>query len=411
MGFIPGKKYLEQEAEWICTTEAAKLKVKNDLNSELSFYFDYTARFYNTLNRVQLKEIGEKGIDAWEDLIFKNSRKQKEYFEAITKAGLKDDNLKQDLLSQIKFNYFTLLLDYSCNNALTSHTVPAIKIPSLMLEKLPNPDPLYSSLLKYSWYRDYLIAWVFYRAAEASDFTFKNGFSSWLEAAVSIASTISDKKAKTFVEAYLLRYYCKSFSALSLNLLVKDVDANPLTPVADITPIKEQLLGLIKTKEKEAKAKKKEEELVLDSKKPDTRNSSVLMVDKSGKPVSLDSFKGKVVYVDFWASWCGPCRQQFPFSAKMHDALSEKQKKQIVFLYISIDDNEEAWEKSIKYLKIIGNHAISKGGWRSEVCKVFGINSIPRYMIIGKDGQIFDDNAPRPSDPELLQKLIKLSEE
>jgi thiol-disulfide isomerase/thioredoxin len=411
LGFIPGKKYLEQEAEWICTTEAAKLKAKNDLNAALSFYFDFTARFYNTLGQEQLKEIGEKGIDAWEDLIFKNSRKQKEYFEAITKAGLKDDNLKQDLLSQIKFNYYTLLIDYAVKNALTSRTIPTIKIPALMLEKLPNPDLAYSNLMKYSWYRNYLLAWVFYRAAETSEFTFKNGFSSWVEVAVSISATISDKNAKTFVEAYLLKYYSTYLSALSLNLLLKDVDANPLTPMVDITPIKDRLFGLIKTKEKEAKAKKKEEELVLGSKKPDTRNSPVLMVDKLGKPLSLDSFKGKVVYVDFWASWCGPCRQQFPFSAKMHDALNENQKKKIVFLYISIDDSEEAWQKSIKELKIIGNHAISKGGWKSEVCRAFAINSIPRYMIIDKEGQIFDDNAPRPSDPELLQKLIKLSED
>jgi thiol-disulfide isomerase/thioredoxin len=411
-GYIPGFKFLKEEAEWICTNEAAKLKVKNLASSDLAAYFDFSARFFNNLEKSQLKEVEDKSIDAWEDLIFKNSRKQREYFEAITKQALSDPSLRNDLMAQIKFNYFSLLLAYSVDGPLQQKSTPNQKIPALMLEKLPVPEEQFNALMKYAWYRNYIMNWVFYRAAASTDFNFKNGFSSWLESAVNVAFTIPDKTAKSFAESYLLRFFSPSLSAVTIQALLKDIQINPALAAADLSAHKEKLLALVKAKEKEQKANKKVTASSISTpESTSTKSGGVLMVDKNGKPVSLESYKGKVVYVDFWASWCGPCRQQFPFSAKMHESLTEKQKKKIVFLYISIDDSEDAWQKSIRDLKIIGDHAISKGGWRSEVCKVFGISSIPRYMIVDKNGKVIEENAPRPSDPDLLQKLIKLAEE
>jgi thiol-disulfide isomerase/thioredoxin len=315
-------------------------------------------------------------------------------------------------MAQIKFNYFSLLLAYSVDGPLQQKSTPIQKIPALMLEKLPVPEEQFNALMKYAWYRNYIMNWVFYRAAASTDFNFKNGFSSWLESAVNVAFTIPDKTAKSFAESYLLRFFSPSLSAVTIQALLKDIQINPALAAADLSAHKEKLLALVKAKEKEQKANKKVTASSISTpESTSTKSGGVLMVDKNGKPVSLESYKGKVVYVDFWASWCGPCRQQFPFSAKMHESLTEKQKKKIVFLYISIDDSEDAWQKSIRDLKIIGDHAISKGGWRSEVCKVFGISSIPRYMIVDKNGKVIEENAPRPSDPDLLQKLIKLAEE
>lgn len=410
--YLPGIKFLNDEAEWICTNETSKLKAKAEGKNELKYYFDFSARFFKDLNGAQLSEMNEKGIDAWEDLIFKSSRKQKEYFEAITKTGLGDSQLAAELTAQIKFNYFSLLLDYSVHSAIRSLTLPAQKIPALIIEKLPEPVAENNSLLKHNWYRNYLVNWMFYRAAESLDFSFKNGFASWTESAMNVANKITDIKTRIYLQSYLLRYYRNFLSAGALNLMLKDVNANPFLPFVQIKPFEEEIKSLIKVKEKEAKEKKKTAESITHESATAAKGSGgSMMYDKNGKSISFEDFKGKVVYVDFWASWCGPCRQQFPFSARMHESLTEKQKKKIVFLYISIDDNEEAWQKSIKDLKIIGNHAISKGGWRSEVCRKFGISSIPRYMIINARGEIIDDNAPRPSDPELLQRLIKLSEE
>ncbi len=119
--------------------------------------------------------------------------------------------------------------------------------------------------------------------------------------------------------------------------------------------------------------------------------------DINGKEVALKDYAGKVVYMDFWASWCSPCRWEMKNgSPKLHEQF--KDNKDVVFLYISIDDSEEKWRKAIAQDKINGIHLLSSGGTNSQVAKAFGINGIPHYIIIGKDGKIFDNNATRPSE-------------
>lgn len=100
-----------------------------------------------------------------------------------------------------------------------------------------------------------------------------------------------------------------------------------------------------------------------------------------------------------------------PFSKQLHEQLSDKEKKQIVFLYISIDANKDAWMKGIKDMDIQGVNALSPGNWSSRACKYFQINSIPRYMIMNKKGDIVNFNAPRPVEPSLLPELRKYASE
>lgn len=115
--------------------------------------------------------------------------------------------------------------------------------------------------------------------------------------------------------------------------------------------------------------------------------------DVSGKNVSLADFKGKIVYVDFWASWCGPCRREMPYAKK----LVEKYGRDIVFLFVSIDENEAAWKKAMQHEKINGIHLLAKEGFESQVLKDYGIAGIPHYLLIDKQGNIISGNAARPS--------------
>ncbi len=126
---------------------------------------------------------------------------------------------------------------------------------------------------------------------------------------------------------------------------------------------------------------------------------------------SLQSFlqanKGKVVYVDIWASWCGPCRQQMPFSHELQEKLKDEN---VVFLYISADDNEKAWQRSAEQFGLTGaNSFLLANGRYNPLVSEWEIQSIPRYVIFDKEGKIAYKDAPRPSEKQTYSILKKLA--
>jgi thiol-disulfide isomerase/thioredoxin len=113
----------------------------------------------------------------------------------------------------------------------------------------------------------------------------------------------------------------------------------------------------------------------------------------------ITAYKGQVTYVDFWASWCAPCRREIPLSAKLHEAYADKG---VNFIYISTDEDLGSWQRACKNEKLPPSACyIMPKGKESAIAKQFEINTIPRYMLIGKDGKIIDTDAPRPSDPKI----------
>lgn len=126
--------------------------------------------------------------------------------------------------------------------------------------------------------------------------------------------------------------------------------------------------------------------------------------DQNGKTVTMESLKGKVVLIDFWATWCAPCLYEIPFMQKLE---KELEGTDFVIVGISIDEdkNKEKWLKMLKEKNIGGIQLFASGF--GEVAQFYQVTTIPRYMVIDRNGKIVTTSSPRPSNPELKALLEK----
>ncbi|HWY37755.1 MAG TPA: TlpA disulfide reductase family protein [Bacteroidia bacterium] len=107
--------------------------------------------------------------------------------------------------------------------------------------------------------------------------------------------------------------------------------------------------------------------------------------DVNGKNVSLSSYKGKYVLVDFWASWCGPCRKENPAVVSAYNKYKDKG---FDILAVSLDDNKDKWIAAIQKDGLTWTHVSDLKGWQSAVGKMYGVTSIPFNLLLDKDGKI-----------------------
>jgi len=122
--------------------------------------------------------------------------------------------------------------------------------------------------------------------------------------------------------------------------------------------------------------------------------------DSNGNEFSLASFKGNLVYVDVWATWCGPCKAEIPSLQKLE---ADYYDKNITFMSVSVDTDKEAWEKMVKEQEL-GGVQLWADGW-SEITKDYAIFGIPRFMLFDSNGNVISTDAPRPSSSEIRELL------
>lgn len=133
-----------------------------------------------------------------------------------------------------------------------------------------------------------------------------------------------------------------------------------------------------------------------------------------GGTTSLSDLKGKYVYVDVWATWCGPCKREIPSLKKVE---AQYHGKNIAFVSISIDDARrsgtlekahESWKKMVAEKELGGIQLFSDKAWQSDFVRGYKIDGIPRFILIDPKGNIVTPDAPRPSNPKLIELFNEL---
>lgn len=133
-----------------------------------------------------------------------------------------------------------------------------------------------------------------------------------------------------------------------------------------------------------------------------------------GKEISLSSLKGNIVLIDFWASWCGPCRRNNPAVVSTYNKyLGKKFTKGIkgfTVYSVSLDQNENAWKQAIKQDGLVwANHVSDLKGWSAEGAAKYGIRSIPQTVLVDETGFVIAINPSHQLVEQILDKKLATS--
>jgi thiol-disulfide isomerase/thioredoxin len=170
-----------------------------------------------------------------------------------------------------------------------------------------------------------------------------------------------------------------------------------------ITDLVKQINAQIKAEEERKKAELEYQERMARF-NPGKPIPDIVMADSLGKPLALSSFKGNYVLVDFWASWCGPCRAENPNVVNLYNKYKDKG---FTVYSVSLDDRRAAWMAAIKKDKLTWpNHVSELKKWQTSILGDFGITGIPYTILIDKEGKIVQTHLRGPALEQKLKEIF-----
>lgn len=120
----------------------------------------------------------------------------------------------------------------------------------------------------------------------------------------------------------------------------------------------------------------------------------------------LDDHKGKIIYLDIWATWCSPCRKEMPFSKKLMQTLNNDK---VAFVYLCVDSEEDKWKAIISELNISGSHYLATPDQSRFLYQLFEMNGVPQYVLLDTKGNVIEKGIQlRPSESLIKTKIDKL---
>jgi thiol-disulfide isomerase/thioredoxin len=250
---------------------------------------------------------------------------------------------------------------------------------------------------------------AYYRNLNVADFTQTTAIMKYspsgienIEKIIFTALRFEDRKISNPVEAIMEKISLIANDTLKGELALKF--AATKKTLAGLIDYKEQYGKYLITKSQ--KSKLRELELALNDAKDGSPAIDFKFVDKNDRQVALSDFKGKLVYIDIWATWCGPCKQELPHLKKLEQEYHDN--GNVVFLSVATDASKDRkkWEDYLVKEDLKGVQLFAGDDARDGIIKPYKVSGIPRFVLVGKDGTIISSDAPRPSSSE-IRPLLK----
>ena len=267
-----------------------------------------------------------------------------------------------------------------------SDTVPENYYDFLSLVKVDNESAIFSS--RYFWFLDDLFA----RDLRREEFDHLSGYSR-------SAKFVSHRQPKAVqaLSGYVRRLYSEYQFGNLAPLIADSMELDSCAKRLDIgDPGKfKHIYG--------SRAKRNTEFRKL---LPGDQVTEFFLTDTRDSLVSIRDFSDKVVYINFWATWCGPCLKNIPELNKMIKEFSGND--DVVFVNICLFSVKDKWEKTIRKTQLQGINLFPEGAWGEKLSAEFAVRSVPTYVILNKENKLFENHTDKaPLVKEKIRKLLK----